>query len=258
MKLPEIDWFKRENMLSVKVMIIIGKGLVYYVNQFKGSTMKVNSIVVLFLLGFIGPLLPGLSQEDPAIKILSEYHAKLEALSDFSADFIYTIENQGTAANISQKGVLHYAKGKYVIKMPGQEIFCDGKSIWIHLPGDPPTDSELNILPYDPEEGLALDQVFFLFKEKGISAKYVGKQTIAGSSLDLLYLVNTNPKVDFYEARMWINEHSTFPQKITTTDRRQTTTSFEFNNIQLDQGLPATAFEFDTSHFPGEIYDERE
>lgn len=142
--------------------------------------------------------------------------------------------------------------------MPDQEIFCDGKSIWIHLPNDSPDESELNILPNDPEDGEAIFPLFFLFNEEGINARYEGKQTVSGRSLDQLYLTITNPSVDINQARLWINEYTRFPEKIMTIDRRQTVTTFEFAKIQLDQGLPASTFVFDTSNFSGEIYDERE
>lgn len=209
-------------------------------------------------MGFLAANLSGFSQEDSATTLLNEYRAKFDALSDFSADFVYSLENPGMAEAVSKKGIIHYAKGKYVISMPDQEIFCDGKSIWIHLPNDSPDESELNILPNDPEDGEAIFPLFFLFNEEGINARYEGKQTVSGRSLDQLYLTITNPSVDINQARLWINEYTRFPEKIMTIDRSQTVTTFEFAKIQLDQGLPASTFVFDTSNFSGEIYDERE
>ncbi|MBD3626769.1 outer-membrane lipoprotein carrier protein LolA [Cyclobacterium sp.] len=220
--------------------------------------MKRNNLIVLFLIGFFGAFLTGFSQEDLATKILSSYKAKFNTLSDFSADFVYSLENPGMAAGISKKGVLHYAKGKYALMMADQEIFCDGKSIWILIPSGSPAESELNILPYDPEEGLGIEQLFFLFNEESISARYEGKQTVAGRTLDQIFLIITRQAEDINQARLWINEHTKFPEKIITIDRRQTTITYEFTKIQFDQGLPASTFVFDTSNFPGEIYDERE
>lgn len=216
--------------------------------------MKEITFAILFLIVLFGPILTGFSQEDLATKIMSAYHEKLEALNDFSADFVYNLQNPVSSVSISKKGVLNYAKGKYAIKMPDQEIFCDGKSIWMHRPGE----SEVIIMKNDPEEGLVFDQIFFLFGEEGINARYVGRETIAGRSFELLDLDNINPAVDIYKARLWINEHTNLPEKIASTDRRQTTTTFEFNNVQLDQGLPSSTFVFDTGNFAGDIYDERD
>jgi len=66
-------------------------------------------------------------------------------VKDFTADFVYSIENPRKLLLISKKGKLQYAKGKYVVVMKDQEIYCDGKSIWIHILGEG-EDAELKIM----------------------------------------------------------------------------------------------------------------
>lgn len=197
--------------------------------------------------------LPGLPQEEAVTRILLESKANLELMSDFSADFTYNIENKSKPLIISKKGKLQYAKGKYALIMDDQEIYCDGISMWVHLPGD----AEVNIMDYDPEEGVGFEQVFTLFNEEGINARYEDKQTVAGSSLDQIYLTISNSALDFNQARLWINETTKFLEKVVSINRMQIITTYAFSNIKMDQGLPESTFVFDTTNFRGEVYDER-
>jgi outer membrane lipoprotein-sorting protein len=112
-------------------------------------------------------------------------------------------------------------------------------------------------MDYDPEEGVGFEQVFTLFNEEGINARYEDKQTVAGSSLDQIYLTISNSALDFNQARLWINETSKFLEKVVLTNRMQIITTYAFSNIKMDQGLPESTFVFDTANFRGEVYDER-
>ncbi len=155
--------------------------------------MKKYTITLAYLLCFLASSLPGFTQEDIAMKILAESSAKSEHFRDFSADMMYLLENPNLAVPVSKKGKLHYAKGKYSLIMDEQEIYCDGKSIWTHLPED----EEVTIINYNPEEELGFELVFSLFQLEGINARYDGQQTIEGITFDQIYLAISNPKVDF-------------------------------------------------------------
>ena len=178
------------------------------------------SLLLLFIACF-----PGLPQEDTVTMILSEAKANLERMNDFSADFTYSIENKSKPVSISKKGKFQFAKGKYVLLMDDQEIFCDGKSMWIHIQGD----EEVNILHYDPEDSTGFDLILSPFYEEATKSIYEDKKLVDGITYDQIYLVN----------------------------RRQTISTYQFTNIKTDQGLPESTFVFDIENFNGEIYDER-
>ena len=214
--------------------------------------MRKYSIAIFFC--FLASCLSGFAQEDIATKILADSNEKSENLRDFSADMMYSLENPNMANPVSKKGKIHYAKGKYVVIMDDQEIYCDGKSLWIHIPAD----EEVSILNYDPEEAPGFQQVFSLFQLEGIQARYDGKATIDGIIYDQIYLTVSNPEVDFNQAKIWINETTKLSEKLITIDRRQTATTYSFANILIDQDLPDSTFVFDTRNFKGDIYDERE
>ena len=91
------------------------------------------SALISFYLPVIGQSSKGLGKSDPeAKKILDGVSAKFKTFKSVKANFSLAIENasgknQGTkTGNVQMKGA------KYRITLNGQEIFCDGKTIWTH------------------------------------------------------------------------------------------------------------------------------
>ena len=217
--------------------------------------MKKNIITLGLLLSFFAVCLPGFAQDGTATKILNESKAKFDKLEDFTADFIYSLENPSNSkTNISKKGKLYFSGGKYIVILEDQEIYCDGESIWIHLPED----EEVNIMNYDPEEGFNIHEIFSPYDE-GSNARYEGTQTVDGRPLHIIYIAYvTDTNMEFNQARVWINQTTKIMEKVVLTNRRQISTIYEFSNIKLNQGIPSSKFSFDTKKFEGDIYDERE
>jgi outer membrane lipoprotein-sorting protein len=214
--------------------------------------MKKKFLSILLLIGFFNYPETTFAQE--ANSILRESNETFSRVQDFSADFVYSIENPSNVNTIvSKKGILIFSKGKYIVKMPDQEIYSDGKTLWIHLPQD----EELTILNYDPEEGLELEQIFTFSKGQEEKARYESQEVVEGRPLDQIYLSINNPDLDFNLARIWINSDSKLMEKIIMINRMQTRTSYEFSNILINQGLTESTFVFDLNNFKGDIYDER-
>ncbi|MEN2282128.1 outer membrane lipoprotein carrier protein LolA [Algoriphagus sp. SE2] len=215
--------------------------------------MKKIILPLFFLFSFLAVALPVMSQNASAI--LRESNARFSMLQDFSAEFVFSIENPTRLnSSISKTGMLFYSKGKYVIKMPDQEIYTDRKTLWIHLPEE----EELNIMDFDEDEGIAINQIFKFTEGQETKGQYEGQQLIGGRTFDQISFLVSDPNFDFNQAMIWINTESNLMEKIIITNRRQTNTTYEFSNIIINQGLPESTFVFDTSNFKGDIFDERE
>ncbi len=137
--------------------------------------------------------------------------------------------------------------------MKNQEIYCDGKYVWLYLPSN----NELIINHYNPEEGKGFEQVFSLFNLEGVKVRYDGQKIIEGRSLDQIYLAISNPEVAYNNATFWINQTSKFLEKVVIIDENQTTITYAFSNFKTDQGLSDSTFVFDITNFDGAIIDLR-
>jgi len=119
--------------------------------------MKKYNIACLFSL--FATSLPGFTQEETASKILEASKTKFDALGDFSAEVVISMVQPIEALPAPEKGIFHYAKGKYALILKNQEIYCDGTTVWVHIPPN----NELIINNYDPEEGKGFEQIFSLY-----------------------------------------------------------------------------------------------
>ena len=192
--------------------------------------------------------------KDPSQNILEESKEKLRNLRDFSADFLYTIQNPNLKP-ISQSGSILYKKGKYVIKLEDQELYCNGDILWIHIPAEDAADAELQKMDYDEEEGMNVESIFNIY-ESSTESKYEGSETVHGVETEKIFLAIKNPDLDYNRAYVWINKRTKILEKVLLIDRRQTQTIYEFSNIKTNTGVLDSAFNFNEKDFPGEIYDE--
>ncbi|RMG64586.1 MAG: outer membrane lipoprotein carrier protein LolA [Bacteroidetes bacterium] len=191
--------------------------------------------------------------QSSADRILEESKTTLRSLNDFSADFTYELANPGMRNAVSKTGSLKYKQGKYVIKMDDQEIYCDLETLWIYLSED----NEVNIMDYDPEEGMDVESIFNLY-ETSSQARYQGEKTVNGAACHHIYLAIKDADLEYNQAYLWINKQTKMLQKISLVNRTQTTTTYEFRNMETNTGLTDAAFRFDVAAHSGvDVYDER-
>jgi outer membrane lipoprotein-sorting protein len=210
--------------------------------------MKKYLLSLTFLISIFALCMPSMAQDASAI--LKESNARFAMLQDFSSDMVYNIKNPiSPNVNISRIGKFIYSKGKYEVKMPDQEIYTDGKSLWIYLIGD----NELSIMDYDLEELESISQLYLLSKDQENNARYEGLEVVGGRPLDQIYLPLSNPEQEYSQARFWINPSTKLIEKIVLVDRRQTVTTYEFSNIRMNQGLTESTFVFDVKNFQGDV-----
>ena len=194
------------------------------------------------------------AQDDTkARKILENSKTTFDNLKDFSADFVYSLENPTQrGSSVSKEGKLYYSNGKYAIIMDEQEIYCNLETMWVHLPED----EEVSIMEYDPEEGFDIESIFNLY-ETNAKARYDGVETVNGSSAHKIYMAVTDKELEFNQVNLWVNQKTNLLEKAVTTNRLQTKTTYKFQGIKTNQNLPDSRFEFDTNNFGGDVYDER-
>ncbi|MDX2285202.1 MAG: outer membrane lipoprotein carrier protein LolA [Bacteroidia bacterium] len=212
----------------------------------------------LIRLGWVllltGSMLSAAAQDTKATNVLNASKSKLESLGDFAATVKYTVDNPASAQKAPSKtGKLKYKRGMYVLMLDDQEIYCNKITQWVYLKKD----KEVNITAYDPREAVSLESVFTIYKANG-KPRYEGAETLHGVACHKVYIALADPKVEYNQARLWINQQTNLLEKITLTDRRQTSTTYEFFEVRTNQGLGDGDFSFNPAKVPGlKVYDER-
>jgi outer membrane lipoprotein carrier protein len=136
-----------------------------------------------------------LNPQDPkAQSILDALSDKASAYKSFTADFEYTLINKTEGINETQKGkVTMKGKKKYKLEVAGQEIVCNGETVWTFIKDA--GELQISDVPEESEEdGNIMNpaNAFHMYK-KGFKYQYDGKSTIDGKSVDVIRMFPMNP-----------------------------------------------------------------
>lgn len=71
--------------------------------------------------------------DDKAATLLEEVSNKTKTYSSIKADFTYSMDNKAARIHESKTGTLLVAGEKYIVNVAGQEVFCDGKTVWTYI-----------------------------------------------------------------------------------------------------------------------------
>src|ERR1043165_2934627 len=89
-----------------------------------------KKIYLLVLLG-IATLATSAQTNDPdAKKVLDGVSAKFKSFKAVQASFTYIVQNAAGKTLSSKKGTVTMKGNKYRVSFSGQEIFCDGSTVW--------------------------------------------------------------------------------------------------------------------------------
>lgn len=134
--------------------------------------------------------------------ILEKAAAKYKSLNGLQADFTLTTINpklkpeDDESKNTTNINGQLYMKGKaFKIVINGNEIYCDGKTIWIYSPKT----KEVQINDYqEDQETFSPAKVFSIYKE-GYSYQIREKKTSQGKNITVIELAPINHKVSFFK-----------------------------------------------------------
>ena len=194
---------------------------------------------LLALFGFIGA-------QDDAEAILRASKNKLKASQDFSADFTIEIDNPAMENSVQQQGSFKYKDGMYVVKLDGQEIYCDKNKTWLYLKEI----NEVEVSSYDPEEAENIESIFQLY-ETNAAPRHEGVVRVDESRCDKIFLAIKDKSLDYNQAYLMIEQSSKLPKQVVLIDRRQTRNTYTFKQMKTNQGLSASTFRFDPKQHSG-------
>lgn len=186
-----------------------------------------------------------------ADQILTRAVAKYRALKDFSATLRYSLSGP-KGRPLSRVGSIQSSKGRYAFKTGDQEVYSDGKTRWVYLTGN----KEVAITRVDPKARQSFELAFNAAKLKG-QRHFAGTVTWQGRRYYVVTITPTDSSGII--TKMWVNTKSFIIERMELLDSSiGSKTTFEFRNIKLNQGLPASTFRFDPAAHPGtDVYDNR-
>ncbi|HYM95116.1 MAG TPA: outer membrane lipoprotein carrier protein LolA [Chitinophagaceae bacterium] len=188
-------------------------------------------------------------KNDPgAKKILDAVSAKFKSFKTVKATFTYSVENADGKVLSTKKGTVNMKSTKYQVNFGGQEIFCDGVTVWNY---DKST-NEVTISKLDAASGTITPQKLFTnFYDKDFLYTLNGEKKIGIRLLQEIQMTPTDKSKSFHTVYVWVDKKNKtiFRTRVLekTGDRYSYSVTSMTSNTPMEDGL----FVFDKSKYPG-------
>ena len=191
------------------------------------------------------------SQENDkkAIEILNQMSDLYKSMNSFSSKFQYSMINLDENIEDSFEGKIIIKDEKYFLKIEGQEIINDGKTVWTYIPEL----NEVNISTFEPDDQeISLNNFFDLYKN-GFEQNYLDED-------NQHYKVELYPEDEsksYYKILILIKKVNFSMFNFSVFDKSNTKYVYQINEFK-EEKIDDNFFVFDSSKYPDiEIIDFR-
>ena len=204
---------------------------------------------ILALLTLSVTLLTSASaQQDPkAGKILDQMSAKYQAMKAFKASFTQTLENDAAKVKENLSGDITVSGQKFRLKMSGQEVINDGKTVWAYAK----TENEVTVSDNEPdEEEISPSQIYTLYK-KGYKYSYVQEAKEGGELVDIIELSPEDRTNQIFKVRMKVSKADKSVKSWQMFKKNGNRYTVKINKFTPNVPVDATTFNFDKAKYKG-------
>ncbi len=194
------------------------------------------------------------AQDVKAKSILESASKKMSALKTLKAGFVLKLVANGGKVRDTKKGTFLMKGQKYHITLTGQEIICDGKTVWTYMKDA----NEVQVSTYNPaEQTVSPTKLFTNFYDKEYSYKYLGTKKIGGKTCDVIEMLPVNKSKQFTKVELAIDNNSTIAGG-NIFEKNGNQYQYEVSGFTANAALSDSQFSFDAKAHPGvEVVDLR-
>ncbi|TDQ17429.1 outer membrane lipoprotein-sorting protein [Algoriphagus boseongensis] len=214
-------------------------------------------VLSLFLLFFIGLApLKLQAQKDPKAKtVLDAMSQKYQSMNGFTAGFDYTYAD-GAGTGDRQTGELAVKGEKYRLKLPDQEIYNDGKTVWTFIQTE--TYKEVTINDVSQMEGELTPSNIYKMYQSGFNYRLLADKSYQGKTVNVVELIAQKTDAPFKQVKLMVDKTSKDLLGWEMFDGQGGVFTYTFKNLKAAPNLPVDYFVFDPKKYPGiEVIDLR-
>lgn len=214
------------------------------------------SLLVILLASTSQAQNNSLGTSDPeAKKILDAVSAKFKTYKGVQAVFSLIAEDSKGKVQGNKKGTVFMKGNRYKVMITGQEIYCDGTTIWTY----DKSANEVTITSVDPSANSITPQKLFTnFYDKDFLYKLNGEKTAGGKKVQEIELTPTDKSRNFHKVYLTVDKAT---QSIISTkilEKGGNKFSYIVNSFNGKANLTDASFVFDKSKYPNvEVVDLR-
>ncbi len=208
----------------------------------------ITAIGTLFTaVSFAQPKNP--TKNDPeAKKILDAVSAKFKTFSSVQVNFTYKVENAAGKALSTKTGSILMKGTKYRLSFSGQEIFCNGTTVWNFDKGA----NEVTINNLDASGGTITPQKLFSnFYDKDFYYTLNGEKKAGAKLVQEIQMTPVDKSKPFHTVYLQIDKAAKTIYSTKVLENAGNRYSYTVNSMKTN--IPATdnQFVFDKSKYPG-------
>lgn len=211
---------------------------------------------VISLLSIAGKIQTNADQDPKAKAILDELSKKSKTYTSIKADFTLSLETKDQKKE-SQTGKIQIKGDKFKLDIKGQEIICDGKTIWTYL-------KEANEVQISNKEAKVSEELnpatVFTLYEKGYKYKFDKEEVKGKVTTQIISLFPMNPdKKKFHTVKLYIDKTKKQITSAVFLMKDGSKQSIVITSFTPNTPLADTFFSFDAKAHPGvEVMDLRD
>ncbi len=163
-----------------------------------------KKLYFLFVLLSTSVLSFSQSKSDPEAKaILDAVSTKFKTFSTVQAGFTYKVENAAGKALSTKTGKILMKGTKYKVEFSGQEIFCNGTTIWNYDKAA----NEVSISNLDASSGMITPQKLFTnFYDKDFLYVLNGEKKIGGKTVQEIEMTPVDKSKPFHKVYLQVDK----------------------------------------------------
>lgn len=210
--------------------------------------MKRLYFLLLALATITGPLFAQTSSDPDAKKILDAVSTKFKSYKAIQANFTYKVENADGKTISTKKGTVYMKGTKYRVSFVGQEIFCDGNTVWTY----DKSSNEVTISKLDASSNTLTPQKLFTdFYDKDFLYKLNGEKKDAGKVLQEIEMTPNDKTKPFHKVYLTIDKNAKTIYSTKVLEKGGNRYSYTVNNLNGNANIPDSKFVFNKKDYPG-------
>jgi outer membrane lipoprotein carrier protein len=206
-------------------------------------------VMFSFLAGlFLFSSLNAQSGDQNAKQILDKASAKIKSYKSLQVQFSYQLQAANGTSQGIKKGTASMKGPKYLVQLNGQEIYCDGKTIWTY----DKSSNEVTINKVDPSSTtLSPQKLFTNFYDKDFLYKVNGEQNSGGKTLVEIEMTPNDKTQNFHKVYLYVDKKTFIVSPIKVLDKNGNRYIYTVINLNGNAGLSDASFIFDKARHPG-------
>jgi chaperone LolA len=193
---------------------------------------------------------------DPeAKKILDAVSKKFKSYKAVQANFTYAVENADGKVVSSKKGSIYMKGSKYRVSFVGQEIFCDGKTVWTY----DQSSNEVTITQLDASNNTITPQKLFTnFYDKDFLYKLNGESKVNGKTIQEIEMTPNDKTRPFHKVYLMIDKKTNTIYSTKVLEKEGNRYIYTVTSLDTKATIPDSKFVFNKNDYPGvEVIDLR-